>query len=57
MILIGGAGGKVQGDRHLAFKTKTVPTGNMLLSVLDIFGVQPAGGTFGDATGPLPGLV
>jgi hypothetical protein len=55
MILMGGAGGKLQGDRHLAFKTKTVPTNNMLLSVLDLFGqnVDNVGGS----TERLPGLV
>lgn len=54
MVLIGGANGKLKGDRHLAFESKTVPTGNMLLSVLDMFGIEKD--TFGDATGRLPGL-
>lgn len=57
MILVGGAGGKLRGDKHLAFKTKTVPTSNLLLSVLDLFGVQAEGDKFGDSTGRLPGLV
>ena len=55
MTLIGGAGGKLKGDRHLAFKSKTVPTSNMLLSVLDMFGIEQD--SFGDSTGRLPGLV
>lgn len=55
MILIGGAGGKLKGDRHLAYESKTVPTGNMLLSVLDMFGLEHE--SFGDSTGRLPGLV
>jgi len=55
MTLIGGAGGKLKGDRHLAFKSKTVPTSNMLLSVLDMFGVEQD--SLGDSTGRLPGLV
>ena len=55
MTLIGGAGGKLKGDRHLAFKSKTVPTSNMLLSVLDLFGVEQD--SLGDSTGRLPGLV
>ncbi len=55
MILVGGAGGKLKGDKHLAFKNKTVPTSNMLLSVLDMFDVHQD--SFGDSTGRLPGLV
>lgn len=55
MVLIGGANGKLTGDKHLAFDSKTVPTGNMLLSVLDMFDLGED--AFGDATGRLPGLV
>ncbi|HWK54688.1 MAG TPA: DUF1552 domain-containing protein [Hyphomicrobiales bacterium] len=55
MVLIGGAGGKLKGDRHLAFQSKKVPTSNMLLSVLDMFDIQMD--SFGDSTGRLPGLV
>ncbi len=54
-ILIGGNYGKLPGNRHLAFPTKQVPTGNLLLSVLDQFGIHRD--SFGDSTGPLPGLV
>lgn len=54
MVMIGGAGGKLKGDRHLAFKSKTVPTSNMLLSALDMFGVPMD--SVGDSTGHLPGL-
>jgi hypothetical protein len=53
-VLIGGASGKLQGDRHLAYESRTVPTGNLLLSVLDIFGVERD--SFGDSTGRLPGV-
>jgi hypothetical protein len=53
-VLIGGAGGKLKGDRHLAFKQKTVPTGNLLLSVLDMYDIHME--SFGDSTGRLPGL-
>lgn len=55
MVLMGGAGGKLQGDRHLAFKSKTVTTNSMLLSVLDLFdqGVDKVG----DTGERLPGLV
>lgn len=52
--LIGGASGKLQGDRHLAYQSKTVPTGNLLLSVLDMFGIQRE--SFGDSTGTLAGV-
>ncbi len=48
-VLVGGLNGKLKGGRHLAYPTKTVPTGNLLLSVLDKFGI-PAG-KFGDSTG------
>ncbi|MDT8398729.1 MAG: DUF1552 domain-containing protein [Pseudomonadales bacterium] len=54
-VLIGGAGGRLKGDRHLAFESKTVPTGNLLLSILDLFDMNQD--TLGDATGRLPGLV
>jgi Protein of unknown function (DUF1552) len=54
-ILIGGNNGKLQGGRHLAFPTKQVPTGNLLLSILDQFDIHRD--SFGDSTGPLPGLV
>ena len=40
---------------QLAFKTKTVPTSNMLLSILDMYGIEMD--SFGDSTGRLPGLV
>jgi hypothetical protein len=54
-ILIGGNNGRLKGGRHLAFPTKQVPTGNLLLSVLDQFDIHRD--SFGDSTGPLPGLV
>jgi len=54
-ILAGGAGGKLKGDRHLPFASRTVPTGNLLLSILDMFDVRAD--KFGDSTGRLPGLV
>jgi hypothetical protein len=53
-ILVGGAGGKLKGDRHLAFASRTVPTGNLLLSVLDKFDVRTD--KFGDSTGRLEGV-
>jgi hypothetical protein len=54
-ILVGGANGQLKGNRHLKYDRKTVPTGNLLLSVLDLFGVNKA--KQGDSTGRLPRLV
>jgi hypothetical protein len=53
-LLVGGAAGALRGGRHLAYPTKTVPTGNLLLSVLDVFGIQRT--EFGDSTGRLENL-
>ena len=39
-ILVGGANGKLKGNRHLTYERKTVTTGNLLLSVLDLYGIQ-----------------
>ena len=54
-ILVGGAGGKLKGDRHLHFETKTITTGNLLLSILGMYGIEQD--SIGDSTGHLPGLV
>jgi len=55
-ILAGGASGQLQGGRHLSFPTKTVTTANLLLSVLNMFGVKQD--SIGDdSTGLLAGLV
>jgi hypothetical protein len=53
-ILVGGASGALRGDRHLAYPTKTVPTGNLLMSVLDLFGIRRT--EFGDGTARLENL-
>jgi hypothetical protein len=53
-ILVGGASGKLKGGRHLAYPTKTVPTGNLLLSVLDRFDIHQD--SIGDSTGRLEAL-
>jgi hypothetical protein len=53
-VLIGGASGQLKGDRHLAFQSRTVPTGNLLLSVLDMYGLHDD--HFGDSTGRLESL-
>jgi len=53
-VLIGGANGKLKGGRHLAYRSKTVPTGNLLLTVLDRFDIHQD--SFGDSTGRLENL-
>jgi hypothetical protein len=53
-ILVGGASGKLRGDRYLAYPSRTVPTGNLLLSILDMFDVRAD--AFGDSTGRLAGI-
>jgi hypothetical protein len=54
-ILVGGANGQLKGDRHLAYERKTVTSGNLLLSVLDLYGIHKD--VQGDSTGRLPKLV
>jgi hypothetical protein len=54
-ILVGGASGQLKGGRHISFPTKTVTTGNLLLSVLSLYGVHQD--SIGDSTGMLAGLV
>jgi hypothetical protein len=39
-VLVGGANGKLKGNRHLAYERKTVTTGNLLLNVLDMYGIH-----------------
>ena len=53
-VLIGGAAGKLKGGRHLAYPSKVVPTGNLLLSVLDKFDIHQE--SIGDSTGRLEDL-
>jgi hypothetical protein len=54
-ILVGSASGQLKGGRHLAVPSKTVPTGNLLLSVLDFYGIHHD--SIGDSTGRMPNLV
>lgn len=54
-ILVGGASGQLKGGRHLHYPTKTVTTGNLLLSVLDFYGIHDD--SIGDSDGRLKGLV
>jgi hypothetical protein len=53
-VLVGGLNGKLKGGRHLAYPTKTVPTGNLLLSVLDLYDIHQD--SIGDSTGRLETL-
>jgi hypothetical protein len=53
-VLIGGASGRLKGNRHLAYRAKTVPTGNLLLSILDMFDIHYD--QFGDSTDRLPNV-
>jgi hypothetical protein len=53
-VLVGGASGRLKGDRHLSFASRTVPTGNLLLSILDMYGVRAE--SLGDSTGRLAGI-
>jgi hypothetical protein len=53
-ILVGKAGGQLKGGHHLAYPSKTVPTGNLLLSILDYYGIHQE--KIGDSTGRLQGL-
>jgi len=53
-VLVGGLNGKIKGNRHLAYPTKTVPTGNLLLSILDKYDIHLE--SIGDSTGRLEKL-
>jgi Protein of unknown function (DUF1552) len=53
-ILVGGANGQLKGNRHLAYERKTVTSGNLLLNVLDMYGIHQE--QQGDSTGRLAKL-
>jgi hypothetical protein len=53
-ILVGGANGQLKGNRHLAYERKTVTTGNLLLNILDMYGIHKD--KQGDSTGRLTKL-
>ena len=53
-ILVGGANGQLKGNRHLKYDRKTVTTGNLLLNVLDMYGIHKD--TQGDSTDRLSKL-
>ena len=48
---IGGLNGKLKTGRHVHFDRKTVTTGNLLLSILDMYGIHQD--KQGDSTGRL----
>ena len=54
-ILVGGANGQLKGNRHLKYERKSTPTGNLLLSVLSLYGIDRD--TQGDSSGRLAKLV
>ena len=54
-FLIGGKNLGLRGNRHLAYERKTTPTGNLLVSVLNLYGIDK--NTQGDSTGPLAKLL
>jgi hypothetical protein len=54
-ILAGGASGQLKGGRHLSVPSKTVTTGNLLLSILDFYGIHQD--EIGDSSGRMPNLV
>ena len=53
-VLVGSLNGKVKGDRHIAYPTKTVPTGSLLLTILDKFGISQD--SIGDSEGKLAAI-
>jgi hypothetical protein len=53
-VLIGGLNGRFKGNRHLAYTSRTIPTGNLLLSILDKFDIHME--SIGDSTGRLEAL-
>jgi Protein of unknown function (DUF1552) len=53
-VLVGGLNGKLKGGRHLAYPSKTIPTGNLLLTLLDKFDIHQD--SIGDSTGHLENL-
>lgn len=53
-ILVGGGSGQLRGGRHLAYERKSVTTGNLLVSILDMYGIHQD--KQGDSTGRLEKL-
>jgi hypothetical protein len=67
MILVGGAGKNLKGNRHIAYKTKTVNTTDIMLDTLRLFDINPGdtlygqerfdGISFGDSSGLSTGVI
>ncbi len=53
-VLVGGLNGKLKGGRHIAYPTRTIPTGNLLLTLLDKYDIHQD--SIGDSTGRLEAL-
>src|SRR5689334_7228144 len=53
-VLIGGLNGRLKGNRHLSYPSRAVPTGNLLLSMLDKYDIHQE--SIGDSTGRLANL-
>ena len=53
-VLVGGLNGRIKGNRHLAYPSRQVPTGNLLLSILDKYDIHLE--SIGDSTGRLENL-
>jgi hypothetical protein len=53
-FLIGGVNGKLKGGRHIHFDRKTITTGNLLVSILDMYDIHQE--SQGDSTGHLARL-
>ena len=53
-VLVGSMNGRVKGNRHIAYPTKTVPTGSLLLTILDRFGISQD--SVGDSEGKLAAI-
>jgi len=53
-VIVGGLNGRMRGGRHLAYPSKTISTGNLLLSILDKFDIHRD--SFGDSNGRLEEL-
>ncbi|HXD75547.1 MAG TPA: DUF1552 domain-containing protein, partial [Vicinamibacterales bacterium] len=53
-VLVGALNGKVKGNRHIAYPTKTVPTGSLLLTILDKYGISQD--QIGDSEGKLAAI-
>jgi len=67
LVLIGGAGKNLKGNRHIAYPTKTTNTSDVMLDVLKLFDIHEGdtlhgnelfnGNTFGDSSGRDTGIV